>query len=437
MRKLKKKKLTRKERTTLPARLDGLTHAQAIAFGMENESQTYAESVEQALVRNPGLIIAEAVNPTFINIGKDQVKKFPKGVELIMPISIFIDGHKDKNNGTILLKPSKTKFTDIFNRYRGQNLDNKKILFSRMGGLGDCMMMQPIARYLKAKYPTCKISFATNPAFMTLFDNWPENLIDRVYTIPYTKQELLEHDYVFIITNCIENNLEARKTSYHEIIKKAANLKFHYREYPQLLIPKEDLREKYKKILPNGPLIGIHMFSSSLVRSLEPKRWARIISLLNEKGYNIILFGSPIEYEKAEKFINLFSFDRSKVFNSTRLSASLSDAIAMLSLTDGLVAIDSFFVHAAQSLDNSKGIPTVGFFGAFPSTVVGDHYSRLLGVHPPVNWNICGNCPCFQHIDQKKCPYIANDLYPGCLTYINEDDIVDKFLTILSSKKID
>ena len=239
----------------------------------KNQGETKYSTIRDLLNVPPQMVLVESLLSGTINVDHDG-SRINKGDVLCMNYNSY--ARSNYFNGARTMKPHKKKFSRYFKRYRGQNLNNKSLLIWRLGGIGDIMFSQPIVRYLKSKYPRCKISFATAPGIVQLLKCWPKGLLNREYSIPFRKKVLVEADYHMTFEGAIEACREAEKVDAYEIFRMVSQLDFNIKDYPPILVPKQDSLDRFKQLIPKNTII-VQMRASSEIRTMQSSKWAKII----------------------------------------------------------------------------------------------------------------------------------------------------------------
>ena len=171
-----------------------ITPALLKKFGLTTDNVKMVDNLDELRKNPPNIIIAESKKTfRFIqNFFKEQELK--KRGKYVMGLGVFQQLQYMGNTKQKLLVPAKIKFKNIFRPYRGQPLkDGESILVFRTGGIGDLLFIQPNLRYLKEKYPTCKIKFACGPQYQPMVETW--DCIDEMLDLPFTLRELQDSTY--------------------------------------------------------------------------------------------------------------------------------------------------------------------------------------------------------------------------------------------------
>lgn len=393
-------------------------------FGLNLEDVSKQKTLQDVLKRKTGMVIADVTTDFSIKGLTENRINYQKGSQIVVPYNIY-DSMRISKDGTECLKPAKKRFESYYKRYSGQNLDNKELLVWRHGGYGDLIFIQPILKFLKDKYPTCKITFATDPQKIPFFYSWPTGIVDAYLFMPFGLNQLKDHDYHLTFSGAIERCEESTFRNYYEVFADVAGIKLDMEKYAPEIVPIKDLRDELKLLLNDENMIFIQPRASTPLRTMEYQKWVPIINSLIERGYTVGLLDSPDQFEFYRIFIEEFELDNKKVINCTKWSPSLNHSIAMLSLAKGFIGVDSVFSHVAGSLK----IPSVILYGPFPGEPGVKHYETVDCVEPSKGWNECGMRPCGLAAQQAiKCPFIEKQKFPGCLSNINEEEVVSKLL---------
>ena len=384
------------------------------------------ETIEELRQSAPSIVIGECIKSVRFNQNQYQTtQQLSKKVKYVMGLGVYHQLHFDTRANQRLLKPATLKFKNIYKPYFGQDLTDKTLLVWRTGGIGDLLFIQPNLKYLKEKYPTCKIFFGCGPQYQSMVKTW--DCVDAVIDLPFSTYYMLQADYHAIFEGVIERTKEAEKENAYRLFTRWLGLNLP----DELLIPKQDLNkeslikcldslEKFKIDAKDFTLI--QMRSSSPIRNPNPKIWKNLINELTKKGHKIILTDSPHQEEKIKNFIETLD-DKDKVFNFCGISREIADTIAMASLAKLCLGTDSALNHIAISV-NTK---CFGIFGPFPAEIRLATYPKNL-----CDWiNIEDTCtPCFIH-SMENCKNSV-DGYSRCYNKLDITLCVEKIEGLLS-----
>lgn len=382
------------------------------------------ENIEELKKYAPGSVLCEVIRPSIFQFSRFKFD-FNPGEIYVMPLDFYT---RTFHSGQYFcLKPYKKKFCEYFKRYSGENINGKKLLIWRVGGLGDLMFSQPLVQYLKEKYPNSHITYATSPENMSLFNYWADGLVDRIISIPFRYEELDEHDFHLSFEGSIERCKEAEKINCYDIFKKVANLEFDIKKYHPKLFPKIDDVKKFSELVPKNTIL-LQVRASSPTRMMKTTNWVLLIKKLLEMGFKVGFIDSSDNYKMYDAFNKLYDFKETDVINFAKYSNNINDGISILSNCKALIGIDSSFTHFAPAL----GIPTVGVYGPFLGDLRMRYYNNSQWVDS-IDFKECGLYPCFFHQSEvNKCPYFVKKEPVGCLSSISEDEIIKKLKMVLN-----
>lgn len=393
------------------------------------------KDINEIIKSDTGMVLGKAIESFQMNVNSGKPFNMNKGDVYAMTLNTFADLYKPKNKDkkkTRLVEPYKKSYSDVFKRYFNQNLDGKKLLVSRTGGLGDLTVSQSVLKYLKEKYPTCEITYATTPDFISLFHSFPEGLIDHTTTIPYKYDILINNDYHLLFIHAIENCIATQKQNYYDIYRDMAGLKYDTDKYISELIPNQNIISQLKVLNAVKPnTIGVHIQSTSLLRSMSPQKWIQIFNILLDKGYNVGIIDNQKQDENIEKFIHGCQLDSTRIYSLAKYSSNITHGINIWSLCKGTITIDSTFAHISGALK----LPNVTICGPYPPYNVVGKYKFTKGLGIQDGWNACGKAPCFYNSQQHLCPYIVGNSPPECQNSIPNELIVSSLEEMIEKRK--
>jgi ADP-heptose:LPS heptosyltransferase len=397
------------------------------------------ETVDDIIKETPKYINAKVLENAVMDVG-GQKFKITRDQIITMPIYMFADAERAKTTRRVILKPHKTTFKSQFRRYYGQDLNNKTLLISRTGGIGDLIFIQPMIKYLKAKYPTCKILFATAPKNMDLFYFYPEGLIDRVIPIPFDQKAMFMANYHLMFDGVIESCKEAERVNAYDLMNKTAGLNIDMTK--QMWCPElttntsfvKGFEQKYFVRLPENTII-LQMSTSSMLRTASMEFWRLLIEqLIKETDFNFVILDRPERSTYYDKFIAAYFKDSpGRITNASSSSETIAHACYVLSKCHGVVGLDSSFSHIGAAF----GKPTLTLYGPFTGDTRVKYYKNSEWVQPDKNILKCDKYPCFLHDDRiTQCKMVrALDNTPNCMNSINTDEVVKKFKTLMAGEK--
>jgi ADP-heptose:LPS heptosyltransferase len=411
----------------IPQQMKKLTNYTVHQMGLKLDNVQKVDRIEELRESPPNIIIAQAqFNVEFVqNYFKKQTLK--KKVKYVMGLGVFQQLQKDPSGKRKLLKPCGPKFQNVYRPYLGQNLDGKRILVFRTGGIGDLLFIQPNLRYLKEKYPTCHISFACGPQYQPMLDNW--DCIDELVDLPYSLNKLTKSNYHVLFEGVIERCRQAESENAYNLFSRWMGL-----DLPdELLIPKQEpkaeLVEKCRGILeewriPEKKYVVMQLRASSPIRSPRPEFWWKLANKLTEQGHHILLTDNPRQADKVDEFIKMI-YRKDMIHNFCSKSEDIAHSIAAISLAEGVIATDSAMNHIAASVD----VPALGIMGPFPGYIRFKTYPKMDWIDSKRN---C--CHCFIH-GHRPCSQASGDGFSPCYDEISADEIVTRYEGLVERSK--
>jgi len=284
-------------------------------------------------------------------------------------------------------------FNEVYNKYKGQPLNGKKIFMLRHGGGGDILFMMTGANVLKELYPDMKLGVAVGSQYVPILQG---SIVDTIHSLPIPLDVWNEYHYHLMFEGIIEDNKEAQEFNAYDLFMKEMGLDISL-VLPEKKIPKlfisEDEQEKmcqdHSSLKHPKKKIGIQVASSSPIRNYPYYHYIKVASALIEKGYQVYLFGGGPQMGTIENLIKEIARDfvmAPDIYNMANYN--LRDSIIAASFMDCFIAPDSMFIHIAGALD----IPVIGIYGPFHSDLRMRYFKNAVGIDVD-----CGCSPCFQH----------------------------------------
>ena len=409
-------------------------------LGIESIEQTRKihGSLESLKNSIPGFVAVKSISETYVSINKGKYEKWNPDDIKIMSLGIYMETKevKDKSNEIQLnLIPHEKKFKEYYKRYNGEDLNNKTILIWRTGGIGDILFIQPCMRFIKEKYPTCKIIFACSRVYFPLINHWP--WIDEILPMPFDAKYLENSDYHCTFEGVIERCCEAETTNAYKLFAKWMGFDIpDYELKPKLETNKNDdryVKKIMKKLcIPENNFIYVQPKASVMLRTPSIGHWQRIlVKLIHDK--QIIVFNDTPELW--EEFKNSFEKNirpewRKRLIHFSPYSKNISVAMSLMKKAKLVIAPDSSAIHLSAGLKK----PCYGIYAPFPGHIRMSTY-RNCNWTEPVSFNVCHyggkNC-CLHHL--KICPNHSNYISP-CFDLLNYTQIPKDIYQLLNKNK--
>ncbi len=247
------------------------------------------------------------------------------------------------------------------------DLRSRRVLVTRaMGGIGDLLMMSPGLRALASRTGR-PVDFAIPKKFHSLFQNNPHvNLLD----IDGPPLDISKYQTWKNLSFCPAGRYESK---HRPKVKKGRvelfslgmgvlphELRQHGLKIDYFLSQDEiEFRHRFKaeKGLGARPVIGVQPFSRD-----SYKDYSRISNVINSlsQTYDVIIFHHVKDGLPSGNGI------------LSTAGMPLGSSLALVSLLDAMVCVDSAFLHAAAAFD----VPVVALFGPTDGTAFTKHHSK-------------------------------------------------------------
>jgi ADP-heptose:LPS heptosyltransferase len=263
-----------------------------------------------------------------------------------------------------------------------QDWNGKSILVVRTGGFGDLVLMTPVLRELKRRWPTLKINLSCFPDYAPVLENLP--FVDALVQYPVPMMEANQYDAWVIMENAIEKNEEAKKTHMTDLFAERFGIdaKEKYDKHPEYRVTEREAiwaQEAYPR--KKGIQRLCVQFAAQVENRTYPgQRMQSVVEHFHRKGWEVFVMGKPGELKMEEN---------DTLRNLTAHGTTMRQSCAVLATADCVLGPDSALVHLAGALD----VPTVALYGPFPAELR-VAYSPSIQVLEG-----SGHCaPCFHHV---------------------------------------
>ncbi len=262
--------------------------------------------------------------------------------------------------------------------------NGKRLLIQRVGGFGDLVLMTPVLREIKRRWPKIHIGFSAMADYSVVFDGL--GLVDEVLPFPVAYDAADSYDAWIFYENAVEKNERAKVLHMTELFGEIAGIT----KIPDLL-PAYKVRPTEmiwaNESFPRGDINGPRRIAIQVGASARCRRYHLLGDLLTalvlEKNFEVFLLGVETDLPAL----------RGKrlapgIKNLTESGISFRQSCAVANTADCFIGPDSAILHVAGAL----GIPAVGLYGPFPW--------KLRTAHSPSVHAIqgTGGCsPCFHH----------------------------------------
>lgn len=288
----------------------------------------------------------------------------------------------------------------------------KHIWLYRGGGWGDLLLLTPLIRELRKRWPKAIIHVACGERYGTVFKGI--DVITELLPIPYSRSVPI--DGLIEFEEIVEGDPRAEKIHMARLFANQAGITLADINLDYVIA--EDERHWAQEAYPRNdlPRVGIQLLASAFYRTYA--QMSKVMTKLAKKA-QILLFGAPGQIELSEPIENVINLMSDKL--------SFRQSAALVSTCDACLSPDSSLVHVCSALK----VPCIGIYGPFPSE---------LRITSPLSFSFNGKAPCapcFFHADtpdqfpvgmpcfeQKQCVALES---------IDPDAVVAKVLEIIET----
>lgn len=263
---------------------------------------------------------------------------------------------------------------------------DKKILLVRAGGFGDLVLLTPVLREIKRRWPTCILQVSTMGHYAPVLAMLP--CVDAIVPYPVPAEVAAECAATIFYENAIERNPRAEVLHATELFAEIAglpapaDLKPEYRVKPSEAIWAQ---EAYPRI--NGTRrVCVQVGASAALRVYPQKQMGAAVGALLKRGWEVFLLGAQGE-------IKLPDGSRTGLRNLSLAGLTFRQSCAVISQADCLLGGDSAMVHIAGALD----VPAVALYGPFLATLRTAHSPSVHAIQGKA-----GCRPCFHHVNVAR-----------------------------------
>lgn len=305
--------------------------------------------------------------------------------------------------------------------------NGKSILLVRAGGYGDLVLMTPISREIKRRWPQAKVDVSCMQDYAQVLEHLPT--VDRAVHYPVPVAEIDHHDAIIVFENAVEKNPRAHKIHMTDLFAEIAGLTAKEGTAGNGGHPALDVKKPDYVVTPNEAIWLTMQFprqpgkrrlclqggTSALCRIYPSEQYDFIVKDLLLKGWEVFLMGAKHEINGVP--------DVPGLVNLTAFGATFRQSCAVINSADAFLGGDSALLHVAGAL----GIPAVGLYGPF--------LASLRTAYCPTTFAFQGKgpcAPCFHHPNATRknhfpadCPSRASKKC-GVLADIKPKPIIQK-----------
>ncbi|MDE2232989.1 MAG: hypothetical protein KGJ90_02545 [Patescibacteria group bacterium] len=322
-----------------------------------------------------------------------------------------------------------------------EDYSGKRVLFTRIGGIGDMLFIMPAIYALHKRFPTCEIGMAVDTHVYPLV--WDEELCQW-----YESESLLQwvtgdYDYVINLNEILEvgpRNIDVFDAVANYIgiptewldYKTRVNTRYDWMPDP---IP-EGEKEITERIDPDKLNIVYQVNAGSPIRTIPEQHARFFLSGIAGQNRKIWLVGKDDQIVGLNSLALLLWNDRFMIpFQSVEVvtGESPADLVALINHADIVVSSDSVSVHIAAAL----GKPCLAVYNAFAPEHYASHYPTVVPI------DVRSNCEfadekyrkCFQLGEKCDGMRKANSNTAPCWDYLDVIEMIRKFEEMVKAIK--
>lgn len=330
---------------------------------------------------------------------------FQKGMRMIMPHHLQI------------AKKYIAPIESLYNEYKEDtNLNDKKLLIHRYGGIGDLLCILPSIYELKKKYPRAEIAIMCSYTYMPIFYAFPDIINGGVNNI-VIYDSIKQFDYFVSLESVVEKCEDPMK-HIHDIYAEPLFINVDQTSVSNVVKSNKMLSSEIDR---QG--IGIQYSSNAFIRDYNIDNFCALINMIANKYPNehIHLIGPPNDYLNAN-YIQSLTDGAVFVNGCGRQEMQLNETFEMVSTLKLVIAPDSSMVHCAGFCDT----PVIGLYGPFPSNARISRYKNAIGIDGKTDCS-----PCSRHSPLNWCKW--NSGQGICVNAISPDTIMESVDKIMLS----
>lgn len=312
------------------------------------------------------------------------------------------------------------------------DMENKKILIIRHGGIGDILFISPFLKKIKTMSYSSHITFMTRKSYhdvtksihqidKTINHSWP-NIIS-----------LFTSDYILFLDKSIEIDHDATNKNVYDLLsEKYFKIKLNNLEKHPIILATPDHDKYIQELLSQWhghTIIGIQLLAGSPIRTPSKVFWEKIIdSILKVHPKALVML---IAVRQQAELCNNIKNDvlekhpNAQILNFAIYSRNLYDLISLVNMIDLVIAPDSSVIHIAAAFET----PAIGIYGPFPSALRTRYYRNNISVDATT---VCA--PCFTH-GHRACKKNPNDKHSSsCFESIKPEQIIEATNFLLQKK---
>jgi ADP-heptose:LPS heptosyltransferase len=260
----------------------------------------------------------------------------------------------------------------------------RNILIQRAGGFGDLILLTPVLREIKRRWPSVHLAVSTMGHYGVALANLP--FVDEIVQFPVPLAVAETFDAWVFLENAIEKNSRAKELHMTELFAEIVGITDIADLHPAYAVkPTEAIwcNEAYPR--NSMPRVCVQVGASAKCRVYPQQLIINGCEDMIQRGWEVFLLGTPGEI-KWDQRVQL----PPTLHDLTRSGLTFRQSCALINTADCVIGSDSALIHVAGALR----VPAVGLYGPFPWKLRTKHCPTTVALTGSVNSKAC---PCFHH----------------------------------------
>lgn len=263
---------------------------------------------------------------------------------------------EDTNGSQLLCISNGGKMNELHERRpfdETQDWNERRILFVRSGGIGDLVLLTPILREIKLRWPKVTIHVACIKEYGQVLKHLAS--VDQVLPFPISMSLAIDYDCWVFLENVMEKGEDSKHMHSVDLVAKhigLTNISDKCQEYNVTSREQIWAEEAFPRI-DGKRRICVQANASARCRSYPPPLLSQIIGKLLEDGWEIFLMGAPNAGLKLEK--------EAPGLTVMAEGYTLRQRAAIIANSDMVLSPDSSLAHIAGAVKT----PCVALYSVF------------------------------------------------------------------------
>ena len=291
----------------------------------------------------------------------------------------------------------------------GMDLNGKKVIVERYGGIGDILCSLPAIYELRKANPTVTIGYMCSHSYSNILYNFPQLIDGALNNI--VLYDTVKHFTHFVSLEKLVERCDDPDKHIHDIYADALNQTVDLNSVAGVISLNKAANSTFQR---TG--IGVQYSTNAMVRDYDLEKFIEFINLFADAYPNevIHLLGAPDDYLTVN-YIQSRTDGRVLANGCGRNKMGFMESLDLVSTLKMVVAPDSSMIHFAGFTNT----PMIGLYGPFASATRMSRYYHAIGIDGNTE---CG--PCMRHMPTNWCKW--NSGQGMCTNAIQPKEILEQ-----------